>query len=54
MPKLYLKNETQVQTTNTTENYNPRPHVINTLLNYSKSLQVSTLKSGKKVALNLN
>jgi len=53
MQKLYLKNNSQVVTSNL-ENLKPRPHVITNLLNYSKSLQVSTMTNGKKVALNLN
>ncbi len=54
MQKLYSKHETQVQSTNVTENTKPRPHVITALLNYSKSLQVHEMKSGKKVATTLN
>jgi hypothetical protein len=54
MPKLYSKNETVVQNTISSENLKPRLHVINTLLNYSKSLQVNTMKNGRKVALNMN
>jgi hypothetical protein len=53
MQKLYLNNQPQVSNSNF-ENLKPRLHVINNLLNYSKSLQVSTMKNGKKVALNLN
>lgn len=53
MPKLYSKHETLVHVTNS-ETLKPRPHVIANLLNYSKSLQVETMKGGKKVALNLN
>jgi len=54
MPKLYLKNETLVQSSNSNENLKPRQHIIDTLLNYSKSLEINTMKNGKKVALILN
>jgi hypothetical protein len=54
MQKLYLKHETQVQSAITAESTKPRQHVITALLNYSKSLQVHHMKSGKKVALNMN
>jgi uncharacterized protein (DUF2344 family) len=53
MPKLYLKNEILVQTAKF-ESLKPRQHVINNLLNYSKALEVNTMKSGKKIALNMN
>lgn len=54
MPKLYSKNETSVQLNQSENNLKPRLHVINALVNYSKSLQVKTMKNGKAVALNLN
>ena len=53
MQKLYSKNEILVQTAKP-ESLKPRQHVIDTLLNYSKALEVNTMKSGKKVALNMN
>ncbi len=55
MQKIYSKNEKLVPTSKSQiQGIKPRKHIVELLLNYSKSLEVTKFQDGKTILLNLN
>jgi hypothetical protein len=53
MAKIYSSKKSNESTAESKE-LCPRPHVITNLLNYSKSLEVKSTTSGRKIGVILN